>query len=123
MIRPPSDDELDRAARRTAERLDAVVPDDWRTGDPLPTERPARRRELRARLVARARGRCEWPACGDAGEHMAHIDGIGMGGRASADRLSNVALLCRFHHDVLDGRTISGRARAVRDLLAAWINR
>jgi hypothetical protein len=34
---------------------------------------------------------------------MAHIFGVGMGGRRSADFPENVAWLCRFHHRTLDG--------------------
>jgi hypothetical protein len=35
---------------------------------------------------------------------MAHIYGKRMGGSAAEDRLDRVALLCRWHHDILDGR-------------------
>lgn len=71
---------------------------------------------------------CEWPSCdilafdslGD-GLQLAHIHGIGMGGRPSADTLGNVALLCRYHHDLLDGRTHAGLRYAVGNLLAAHL--
>jgi len=35
---------------------------------------------------------------------MAHIEGIGMGGRKSADTPGNVLFLCIPHHDQFDGR-------------------
>lgn len=66
--------------------------------------RGPRRRELHAYVRERSLGLCEWPACIGNGEEMAHIRGIGMGGRASADKKSNVLYLCRKHHDILDGR-------------------
>lgn len=65
------------------------------------------RSELRAAAVTRSGGTCEWSRCVDRGEQLAHIRGIGRGGNpdGTRDRLSNVAFLCRYHHDVLDGRT------------------
>ncbi len=69
-------------------------------------ERAKRRSELREQVVERAGGRCEWAGCYDPGEHMAHITGIGAGGDPTGvmDTLDNVAFLCVFHHDMLDGR-------------------
>lgn len=72
---------------------------------------------LRAQLWEITRGVCEWPGCGHSADHMAHIEPRGMGGRPSVDRLSNVAALCRTHHDILDGRTVDRTDRAVSDLV------
>lgn len=62
------------------------------------------RSELRAEVIARSGGRCEWSRCVSRGEQMAHIRGAGMGGVPSRDHVGNVAWLCVFHHDLLDGR-------------------
>jgi predicted restriction endonuclease len=39
---------------------------------------------------------------------MAHIEGIGRGGDKAGirDTIDNVMLLCVYHHDLLDGRTM-----------------
>jgi len=68
--------------------------------------RATRRSELRDTAVARSKGRCEWSGCVEPAEHMAHIDGSGMGGdpKGVRDELGNVAMLCVYHHDLLDGR-------------------
>lgn len=62
------------------------------------------RAALRARLWEVSGGLCEWPdtPLPHRAEEMAHLEGIGMGGRPSADRLDNVAALCRQGHLVLD---------------------
>ena len=65
---------------------------------------------------------CVWPECGETRwVEMAHLRGIGMGGRKSADVLSNVARLCRRCHDLLDGRSHAGLRRAMGVLLAAYV--
>lgn len=78
--------------------------------------------QLRAELVEVAGGRCEWPYCKDAGQEMAHLHHRGMGGSPSANTLPNVALLCRRHHDLLDGRTALGTLRVeLNQTLAAHL--
>lgn len=62
------------------------------------------RSELRAQVAARSAGFCEWPGCSSPGEQMAHVHGIGMGGRRSADTIGNVWWACVWHHDMFDGR-------------------
>lgn len=63
------------------------------------------RAQLRAAVRELSGGRCEWfLPCSTAGEELAHIEPRGMGGRASVDRIGNVAWLCRSHHDLLDLR-------------------
>ena len=69
-------------------------------------ERAKRRATLHAEVVMRANFCCEWAGCTSMGVHMAHISGSGMGGdpKGIRDTLHNVAFLCKFHHDMLDGR-------------------
>ena len=62
------------------------------------------RSDLRTYVIERSLGICEWPRCQDPGGELAHIDGIKMGGRKSADRRGNVAWLCVDHHNRYDGR-------------------
>lgn len=63
---------------------------------------------MRSRLRCQAReladGRCDWPECGRPGEELAHLHSIGAGGRPSADRLGNVAWMCRTHAAMSDGK-------------------
>lgn len=80
------------AAAVAAYQTDAAAVSDWDTVD------------LRRFVEQRSRMACEWPGCSLPGEEMAHIFGKGSGGRRSANHPDNVALLCKHHHDVLDGR-------------------
>lgn len=80
------------------------------------------RGELRADVVEISAGICEWPGCKDPMKDLAHIHGIGMGGRPSADVLPNVAGLCRYHHDLLDGRTGRGLRYELGELLGVWVD-
>lgn len=97
-------------------------PSDWK-----PTKgrerRQDRRRGLREAVVDRSGGVCEWTGCEAAGEHMAHIQGIGRGGDPLGlrDKLRNVAFLCVYHHDLLDGRTERFRLREIEQLLTELI--
>lgn len=78
---------------------------------------------LRAEAFERANYRCEWSRCVHRAEHLAHIRGLGRGGNpdGSRDRLGNVAALCRYHHDLLDGRTDRFRLWEVESLLEELI--
>lgn len=84
----------------------------------------ATRSELREQAMIRDGGRCVW--CQVLGfdkdlsdiKECAHLRGIGAGGRKSGDTLANQATLCRPHHDLLDGRQLSGRREALAGLLA-----
>lgn len=69
------------------------------------------RQQLREFVIERSRGGCEWTSCVNRGEQLAHIEGIGMGGRPSADTEDNVWFLCVFHHDLFDGRSHAGLRR------------
>ena len=55
---------------------------------------------------------------------MAHILGIGMGGRNKKEKydLNNVAMLCKLHHDIYDGRTISLAKKEYRILLKSYLD-
>lgn len=85
-------------------------------------ERRDRRQTLRTQAEERDGPMCVWPGCPFPHVHMAHIRGVGMGGRPSADTLGGVAMMCRYHHDLLDGRTHSGLRREVGILLGAYID-
>ena len=79
------------------------------------------------RLIAleRANNRCEWPDCHNVNYklEMAHILGIGMGGRNKVDKYdpNNVVILCKLHHDIFDGRTISLAKKEYRKLLQSYL--
>lgn len=75
---------------------------------------------LRTACFDRAKGRCEWPTCTAAPEHMAHITPRSLGG---PDELWNVAALCVWHHDILDGRSHQGLSRELSVLLRAALGR
>lgn len=76
---------------------------------------------LRNHVIVRSGGRCEWPDCRYDGAEMAHGKHRGMGGKHPAVNVpENVWWLCRFHHDLLDGRTRQGaRVEWVKLLKAA----
>lgn len=61
---------------------------------------------IRQQIRQRSQGRCEWPLCLSPAVQVAHIRGKGLGGNpdGSRDVVSNLAHLCLFHHDMLDGR-------------------
>jgi len=67
------------------------------------SDRRTRRAELREQVQQRSYGRCEWPQCSESGGELAHAHSIGVGGRASADTLDNVAWLCHMHARFSDG--------------------
>lgn len=80
---------------------------------------------LREEAMKRAGGRCEWAYCNDnKWLELAHIQGIGMGGNKKRKYdINNVAILCKWHHDVYDGRQSSGAKAAYRDLLKGYLKR
>lgn len=59
---------------------------------------------LRAEAIIRANYTCEWADCEIPKMHleMSHIIPIGSGGD---DTLENVWMLCKYHHDLYDGRS------------------
>src|SRR6056300_1170197 len=63
--------------------------------------------ELREKALKRAGYQCEWAGCDERQWlEMAHIKAIGMGGRDRniSNDPENVAILCKYHHDIFDGR-------------------
>ena len=66
----------------------------------------SRRSELRAAVIERSGGRCEWSRCTSPGEQLAHIRGLALGGNPDGTRdvIGNVMWACLFHHHMLDGR-------------------
>lgn len=79
--------------------------------------------KLRKQALERAGNQCEWPQCGyTQGLQLAHLTHRGMGGSPKANVLANVCILCEYHHDILDGRTIKGRRRAIQNLLTRYLN-
>lgn len=80
---------------------------------------------LRAAAMERAGGRCEWAYCNDnTWLELAHIKGIGMGGNKNRKYdIDNVCILCKYHHDIYDGRRPNGSKKAYRDLLMGFLKR
>ena len=56
---------------------------------------------------------------------MAHITGIGMGGknRDISNNEGNVAIFCKYHHDIFDGKTITGAKREYTKFVRAYLKR
>jgi len=81
--------------------------------------------QLRLQALERAGNKCEWPECinYDQWLEMAHIHGIGMGGNPKRKYdIDNVAMLCKLHHDIYDGRTISLSKKEWRILLKSYLD-
>ena len=72
--------------------------------------------ELRAEIVARSGGRCEWKSCYEPGVEAAHLHSRGIGGnRVSRDRIDNLAFLCWSHARMSDGEYGDGGAEGYRE--------
>jgi len=90
------------------------------------------RSELREAAMIRAGHRCEFPPQWHDGKwqrcdmplplEMAHLKGSGMGGSKYRDVLNNVGMLCRYHHDWLDGRHLPNGRRLENEIVlrAYW---
>lgn len=80
---------------------------------------------LRDQAIERANYSCEWAECTNTDQklEMAHILGIGMGGRNKKEKYDpdNVAMLCKLHHDIYDGRIISLAKKEYRILLRNYL--
>ncbi|MFQ5518247.1 MAG: HNH endonuclease [Acidimicrobiia bacterium] len=77
---------------------------------------------LREEVFARDGWHCVWPGCDyDQALELAHLEPKGMGGRTSVNRVDNLICLCRFHHDLIDGRSHFGLKREMIVLLKAWM--
>lgn len=74
---------------------------------------------LREEVFARDGG-CVWPGCHflnrplDEPIQLAHLTHRGMGGSVEANTPENCVTLCRFHHDIFDGR--DGSSNTKREL-------
>ncbi len=81
---------------------------------------------MREIALERASNRCEWPDCNNYNSklEMAHIHGIGMGGNPTRKYdVNNVAMLCKLHHDIYDGRTVGSVAsKERRRLLFSYLS-
>lgn len=87
----------------------------------MPKSSTAELAALRDAAIARDRG-CRWPGCDRTIDYtnpleMAHLSHRGMGGRTSVNTLDGVVMLCRVHHDCLDGRTGLGILRRELNLM------
>ena len=78
------------------------------------------RSELRVARLEYDRHQCRWPGLWHEGVlEMAHLKQSSQGG---GDTLSNVVMLCRFHHQVLDNHaSVHGRRDASRELLTEYL--
>ena len=81
--------------------------------------------EIREVALKRANYACEWAYCTDnKWLELAHIHAIGMGGNPKRKfDINNVAILCKHHHDVYDGRQRTGANFAYRELLTGFLSR
>ena len=85
--------------------------------------------ELRAAAMERDGGRCRYldvagnlcslPTTSANPLEMAHLQGKQSGGSRHRNVLDNVVMLCRYHHDWLDGRLMSGRRQESEAALRA----
>jgi hypothetical protein len=78
----------------------------------MPKSTASEMRDLRDAVVFRDQT-CRWPSCSYRTEplEMAHLQHRGMGGSKERNTLDNTILLCRIHHNCLDGRTGLGTLR------------
>ena len=78
--------------------------------------------ELREQALERAGGRCEFPDCDLPRPRLelAHLHAKQMGGSKFRDVLDNVAILCTFHHDWLDGRLMPNGRRFENEAVLRW---
>ena len=81
--------------------------------------------EIRELALRRAGDRCEWANCGNKSWlELAHIQGIGMGGSKKLKLdINNVTILCKYHHDIYDGRSHRNTKKEYRELLRGYLNR
>ena len=76
---------------------------------------------LRTQALKRAKNKCEWANCNQTKWlEMAHLVARSLDSTKRAD-INNVTMLCKRHHDIFDGRTISGSKREYIELLSAYL--
>lgn len=77
--------------------------------------------DLRLQALKRAKNKCEWANCNQTKWlEMAHLVARSLDSTKRAD-INNVTMLCKRHHDIFDGRTISGSKREYIELLSAYL--
>ena len=80
---------------------------------------------MREHALERANYKCEWADCinYDQKLEMAHLVDIGMGGSKTRKYdIENVAMLCKLHHDLYDGRSLSLAKKEYRALLKGYLD-
>lgn len=83
----------------------------------MPKAKTGELSELRSQALERDQT-CRWPACDHKTEpfvnplEMAHLTHRGMGGSTDVNTLSEVVILCKAHHDILDGRQGMSKLRS-----------
>ena len=65
---------------------------------------------------------CAMPGCTERWKDAAHIEGSGMGGRASTYVIENMVGLCRADHMIFDGHVMQGRQRMMRRLNRLYLH-
>lgn len=83
----------------------------------MPKSTVAELRLLRDIVLERDGWRCCWPGCTNglwSNLQLAHLEHRGMGGSREANTPENCVTLCRFHHDIFDGR--DGSSNTKREL-------
>jgi hypothetical protein len=80
---------------------------------------------IREEAFRRAGNVCEWANCSSSKWlELAHLKDIGMGGnKARKYNVDNTAVLCKWHHDIYDGRQSMGTKVAYRELLEGYLDR
>ena len=88
----------------------------------MPTSRPDWPR-LREELINLDGRTCAWPHCPAPGAEVAHLTHRGMGGTSdpTINEVGNLALLCTYHHNLLDGRTTMSRRYEIGLLLRGYL--
>ena len=80
--------------------------------------------EIKKDALYRARYRCEWADCTESQWlELAHIVQIGYGGMNAKLKydFENVCILCKYHHDIFDGRNTKGTKRAMNALVGEYM--
>lgn len=78
----------------------------------MPKAKPGELAALREEVFARDGG-CVWPGDDHEGAaQLAHLHHRGMGGRTVVNTPELCITLCRFHHDIYDGRIVGATARS-----------
>lgn len=86
----------------------------------MPKSSTAELAALRDEVFARDGFACKWPGCEyeravyKGPLQLAHIQHRGMGGSVIVNTPSHCVTLCRYHHDIFDGR--DGSANVKREL-------